>query len=634
MSEGIEKLDQPRSWSEYRAQMRQTVALFRWTWRMLDARTKRLLYVLVAPLVVSQLVGNLLPGALAYGIDGASGKVPRVVVVGLLSIGGFTIIARFALWYQERVRERYFGGFMGAIDRTLDRLFFEKSVGQLRRHADVLSPTKMDRGRTSLIEIQRHVYFDALPQIGSMVLAYLLTLTLGWQVFLIMTVTIAVNIVWSIFLNVMVARECGPIEEGWQAKHRYRKERWENVERVKTAARDVEEREHLDAWFVSLNHLSVTFWNWFIDQNLFRKLVAIVGFMLAVGYGFRQVYRGEWDSASLIPLFMWTRQIIDTLWMVGNAEQHINWNLPPAQSMIAALSMPPDVVMPVDGVRVRPDEPLDIKFRDVSYAYPLKNADPHTSEDPRHPPALKSLSFRVAPGEKVAFISASGAGKSTLLGLIFRFYDPTTGRITVNGHDLGSLDYHALMRAIGYVPQEPKVFNDTLRYNLTYGLTPEERARITDGELWEFMRIMQCDFGERLDKGLDTVLGKGGIELSGGQRQRVALTAMAVQGPSLLIVDEGTSSLDSTTEKYVLEGLRKLLRPEVGAIFIAHRLNTVEECDTFIVLRKSEDVLPGESQIEAIAHSFAELHRISPTFRELAKDQRLVIDHARAANVA
>jgi ABC-type multidrug transport system fused ATPase/permease subunit len=140
------------------------------------------------------------------------------------------------------------------------------------------------------------------------------------------------------------------------------------------------------------------------------------------------------------------------------------------------------------------------------------------------------------------------------------------------------------------------------------------------------MRLLQIDFGERLDKGLETVVGRNGVKLSGGQAQRLMIGAAAMKRPLFMVIDEATSSLDSSTEKLVQHGLAQVLSGNVSALVIAHRLSTVRHlCDRFIVLRDTAALQNGDSQVEAIAASFEELYAISPTFRRLADDQGIVI---------
>ena len=150
---------------------------------------------------------------------------------------------------------------------------------------------------------------------------------------------------------------------------------------------------------------------------------------------------------------------------------------------------------------------------------------------------------------------------------------------------------------------------------------------MTDEEVWGLMRLLEIDFGQRLDKGLDTKVGKHGLKLSGGQAQRLMIGAAVIGKPWFMVIDEATSSLDSTTERKVQRGLSKILSGNTSALIVAHRLSTVRHlCTKFVVLRPAEQVKEGESQVEAIASSFEELYLCSPTFRSLADDQEIKIE--------
>jgi ABC-type multidrug transport system fused ATPase/permease subunit len=196
--------------------------------------------------------------------------------------------------------------------------------------------------------------------------------------------------------------------------------------------------------------------------------------------------------------------------------------------------------------------------------------------------------------------------------------DPTEGRILIDGVDLRDVDLGSWLTQIGYVAQQFEVFNGTIRYNLTYGLSEERKRTITDEDIWKMMRTLQIDFGDRLVDGLDTLIGFNGIKLSGGQNQRLMIGAAALKEPRFMIIDEATSSLDATTERLVQQGLEKVL-VNCGALIVTHRLNTVRRiCNRFILLDRVEG---AGGSIHAVADSFEALAEISPAFRLLATDQ-------------
>lgn len=153
-----------------------------------------------------------------------------------------------------------------------------------------------------------------------------------------------------------------------------------------------------------------------------------------------------------------------------------------------------------------------------------------------------------------------------------------------------------------------------------------EREQVKDTDLWEIMQLLQVDFGERLQNGLDTRVGRHGMKLSGGQAQRLMIAAAVIKQPSFMVIDEATSSLDSITEREVQHGLKVVLTRNVGALIVAHRLSTVRYlCDRFILVRNLDAFSSEENQIEAIGSSFEELYATSPTFRSLSDAQEIVI---------
>jgi ATP-binding cassette subfamily B protein len=208
-----------------------------------------------------------------------------------------------------------------------------------------------------------------------------------------------------------------------------------------------------------------------------------------------------------------------------------------------------------------------IRFEDVSFAY-----------EPARP-ILKRLSFAVPAGKTVAIVGPSGAGKSTVSRLIFRFYDVTDGRIEIDGQDIRDVTQSSLRAAIGMVPQDTVLFNDTIRYNIRYG-----RWEATDEEVEEAARLAQIDAFIRMSpKGYETEVGERGLKLSGGEKQRVAIARTILKSPPILLLDEATSALDSHTEKEIQDALERVSKNRTTLV-IAHRLSTIVGADEIIVL--------------------------------------------------
>jgi len=223
-----------------------------------------------------------------------------------------------------------------------------------------------------------------------------------------------------------------------------------------------------------------------------------------------------------------------------------------------------------------PEGPLSVRFEHVGFAY-----------DPRRP-VLEDLSLEIPAGHTLAVVGHSGGGKSTLARLLFRFYEVSTGRILIGGHDLRSLSQDGLRRAIGIVPQDTVLFNNSIFYNIQYGRPGASRE-----EVFAAASAAQLhDFINALPDGYDTTVGERGLKLSGGEKQRVAIARTLLKNPAILIFDEATSALDSRTEQAIASQLEAAARGRT-ALIIAHRLSTVMNADLIVVIEAGRIVEQG-----------------------------------------
>ena len=235
----------------------------------------------------------------------------------------------------------------------------------------------------------------------------------------------------------------------------------------------------------------------------------------------------------------------------------------------------------------------DIAFEHVAFAY-----------DPKAP-VLKDVHFSISAGQTVGVVGTTGGGKSTVVSLITRFYDPTAGRVLIDGVDIRDYRLAGLRRQIAFVMQDTVLFHGTVRDNVAYG-----RPDATPDQILEATRLANAhDFIEKMPHGYDTMVGERGLTLSGGQRQRLGIARAIIRNSPILILDEPTAALDAESEKLVIEALERLMKGRT-VITIAHRLSTIRDAHKIIVLKAGVVAEQGTHQeLLALGGTYADLHR-------------------------
>lgn len=278
----------------------------------------------------------------------------------------------------------------------------------------------------------------------------------------------------------------------------------------------------------------------------------------------------------LINAFM--MQLFVPLNFLGFVYREIKGSMANIENMFALMDLKPRVQEQTDA----PDLVLDkgqISFDSIAF---------HYREDRQ---ILKDLSFSVEPGQKVAIVGASGAGKSSLVKLLFRFYDPQSGRICIDGQDISKINQHSLRRVIGVVPQDTVLFNDSIFENIRYG-NPEA----SDAQVLEAIKLAHLqNFINQLPEGADTRVGERGLKLSGGEKQRVAIARTILKRPAILVFDEATSSLDSKSERSILAAINEISEGHTSLV-IAHRLSTIIDADKILVMDQGAVIEQGSHQ--------------------------------------
>lgn len=302
--------------------------------------------------------------------------------------------------------------------------------------------------------------------------------------------------------------------------------------------------------------------------NFGQAVIITLGLIVVMVMAALGVQSGDMTVGDFVMVNAYMLQITMPLNFLGQVYREIRQSLIDMAAMFDLLEEPPEV-------EDKPDaEPLvvprgEIRFENVEFGY-----------DPERP-ILKGIDLTVAPGETVALVGSSGAGKSTVGRLLFRFYDVTGGRIVIDGQDIRDVTQDSLHAAIGVVPQDTVLFNDTLRYNIGYG-----REGATEEEIVGAAKAASLhDFIMELPEGYDTQVGERGLKLSGGEKQRVGIARTLLKDPPLLLLDEATSALDTETEMGIQREL-KMAGEGRSVLVIAHRLSTVADADRIVVLEE------------------------------------------------
>ncbi len=333
---------------------------------------------------------------------------------------------------------------------------------------------------------------------------------------------------------------------------------------------DVSLRRHEKAAVKSKTSLSTL--------NIGQGAIIAVGLTCLMIMAGRGVVSGSMGLGDFVLVNTYLIQLFLPLNFLGFVYREIKQSLIDMETMFSLLDKAAEV-------RDAPDAPPlcvedgHVSFEQVSFGY-----------DPRRP-ILEDLSFSVPAGRTVAIVGASGAGKSTISRLLLRFYDVDQGRIAVDGQDIREVSQNSLRTAIGTVPQDTVLFNDTVYYNIAYG-----RHEATPSEVEEAARLAKIhDFVIGLPDGYQTIVGERGLKLSGGEKQRVAIARTILKKPDILLFDEATSALDSHTEKEIQESLRAVSTDRTTLV-IAHRLSTVVDADEILVLDAGHVVERGHHQ--------------------------------------
>ncbi len=439
------------------------------------------------------------------------------------------------------------------------RFHLERKTGGLTR--------VLERGRNAIETIVRMVILQLLPTIVEVALiAAVLFYQFDWRYVVAILVTVALYM-WFTYIatewRISIRRRMNDSDNDANTKAI---DSLLNYETVKYFVAEARETRRYDRSMERYERASVSSYTSLAVLNAGQAVIFTFGLavtMVLCAVGIRQGTNTVGDFVMINAMMI---QLYQPLNFMGMVYREIKQATIDIETMFNILQRPADIVDKPDAkpLAVRAG---GIRFENVGFAY-----------EPARP-ILKGVTFEVPVGKTVAIVGPSGAGKSTISRLLFRFYDVTSGRILIDGQNVRDVTQHSLRAAIGMVPQDTVLFNDTIRYNIRYG-----RWEATDAEVEEAARLARIDGFIRMSPhGYETEVGERGLKLSGGEKQRVAIARTILKAPPILLLDEATSALDSHTEREIQDAL-ELVSQDRTTLVIAHRLSTIVGADQIIVL--------------------------------------------------
>jgi ABC-type transport system involved in Fe-S cluster assembly fused permease/ATPase subunit len=539
-------------------------------------------------LIAAKLVTATVPFFFKYVTDSLAGNeldlpfLPLFLLTPLMLILGFVAArilsiafnqlrdALFARVSQHAVRQLALRAFSHMHQLSL-RFHLQRRTGGLSR--------VIERGTKGIESVVRYTVLSTLPVIFEFALyAGIFFYNFGAAYVLVIAITVISYSVFTVKTSnwrTIIRREMNRSDTEANTRAVDSLLNYETVKYFTNEKTELVRFDHAIAQYEKAGIKTSTSLGWL---NFGQAAIFSLGMMASMLLSANAVVRGEQTIGDFVLIHLFLIQLSQPLAFIGGVYREIRQSLTDIEVLFGLLETPAEII----------DLPNAADLTVPSGVIRFDNVHFHYSDDR---PILRGISFDVPAGKTVAIVGQSGAGKSTISRLLCRFYDVTAGSISIDGQDIRSVKATSLRAAIGVVPQDTVLFNDTIGYNIHYGNLDAGKDAV-----WNAAVGAKIDgFIQSLPSGLETEVGERGLKLSGGEKQRVAIARAILKAPPILILDEATSSLDTKTEQDINQALDLVLKDRT-AVIIAHRLSTIVTADEIIVLDKGQIAERGTHQ--------------------------------------
>ena len=576
------------------------IVLLKTLWPYLMIHKARVI-IAMALLVSSKGVAFLIPWTFKHIVDAFDGGSPEQLLMIPL---GFVLLyggLRFGSVFLGELRDAVFSRVTESAMRKVGLEVFAH-LHQLELDFHLSRQTggisrDIDRGTNGINFMMRFMVFNILPTILELI-GVMLILLLAFDVWFsaVTLVCVVVYVVFSIKTTewrTRFVKEANRLDSKSSTRAVDSLLNYETVKYFNNEAFEAEQYNvNLQAWEQARvdNRLSLAL------LNSGQALIIGLGVTCLMYLAAKGVADGSMTIGDLVMVNLYLLQLFVPLSALGFIYREIRRALSDIENMFGLLKRQSTVQDKTDAPIINVQHAA-IEFEQVDFSYQNQRQ------------ILKKLSFSVAPGEKVAIVGPSGSGKSTIGRLLFRFYDISVGAIRIDGQDLRDVQQLSLRQAIGVVPQDTVLFNDTIWNNVAYGCTDA-----SDEAIWKAIDMASLrTFVESIPEGVQTIVGERGLKVSGGEKQRIAIARVLLKNPSILLFDEATSALDSESERSILKALAQISANKT-TIVIAHRLSTIVDTDRILVIDDGKLVEQGSHQ-ELLTHGghYARLWQMQQT---------------------